>query len=126
MNDGSGGSSHRCQATSGSSTTLMSLTKTYTEIQTMGMIVNGACVRTLRYADGITFGCFLFLSFLFFSSLDFGPVQMALARVFTTFRVSQVEVDFLHAPDPPKGLPEWCQSVAELMIWYEYVRGMIV
>ena len=28
---------------------------------------------------------------------------MASARVFTTFGVSQVEVDFPRAPDPPKG-----------------------
>jgi hypothetical protein len=46
------------------------------------------------------FSCF---SLLFFSSLDLGPVQMASARVFTTFGVNQVEVDFPHAPDPPKG-----------------------
>jgi hypothetical protein len=52
--------------------------------------------------DGITFGCFLF-SLLSFSSLDLGPVQMASARVFTTFGVNQVEVDFPRAPDPPKG-----------------------
>jgi len=65
-------------------------------------------------------------SLLFFSSLDLGPVQMASARVFTTFGVSQVEVDFPRAPDPPKGRPEWYQSVAGLMISYEYVRGMIV
>jgi hypothetical protein len=51
---------------------------------------------------------------------------MASARVFTNFGVSQVEVDFPRAPDPPKGRPEWYQSVAGLMISYEYVRGMIV
>jgi hypothetical protein len=44
-----------------------------------------------------------FSSLLFFSSLDLGPVQMASARVFTTFGVSQEEVDFPRAPDPPKG-----------------------
>jgi len=43
---------------------------------------------------------FLF-SLLSFSSLDLGPVQMASARVFTTFGVNQVEVDFPCAPDPP-------------------------
>jgi len=97
------------------------------QIQTTGMMVNGAYVRMLRYGDWITFGCFLFLSSLFFfSSLDLGPVQMASARVFATFGVSQVEVDFPRAPDPPKGHPERCQLVAGLMISYEYVRGMIV
>jgi hypothetical protein len=49
------------------------------------------------------FSCFSLL----FSSLDLGPVQMASAWVFTTFGVSQVEVDFPRAPDPPKGRPEW-------------------
>jgi hypothetical protein len=68
----------------------------------------------------------LFLSSLLFSSVDLGPVQMASAWVFATFGVSQVEVDFLCAPDPPKGRPEWYRSVAGLMISYQYVRGMIV
>jgi hypothetical protein len=95
------------------------------EIQTTGLMVNGAWVKKSRYGDGITFGCFCF-SLLFFSSLDLGPVQMASARVFTTFGVSQVEVDFPRAPDLPKGYPERCQSVAGRMISYEYVRGMIV
>jgi len=72
--------------------------------------------------------CFtlLFSSPYFIASLDLGPVQMASARVFTTFGVSQVEVDFPRAPDAPKGRPEWYQSVAGLMISYEYVRGTIV
>jgi hypothetical protein len=69
------------------------------------------------------FSCF---SLLFFSSLDLGPVQMASARVFTTFGVSQVEVEFPRAPDLPKGRPEWYRSVAGLMRLYEHVRGMIV
>ena len=46
---------------------------------------------------------FLLSSLYFFTSLDLGPVQMASAWVFTTFGVSQVEVDFPRAPDPPKG-----------------------
>jgi hypothetical protein len=46
------------------------------------------------------FSCF---SLLFFTSLDLSPVQMASACVFTTFEVSQVEVDFPRAPGPPKG-----------------------
>jgi hypothetical protein len=40
----------------------------------------------------------LFSSLLLFL-LDFSPVQMASARVFTTFGVSQVEGDFSHAPN---------------------------
>jgi hypothetical protein len=51
---------------------------------------------------------------------------MASAWVFTTFGVSQVEVDFPRAPDQLKGRPEWYRSVAGLMSSYEYVRGMIV
>jgi len=43
----------------------------------------------------------------FFSSLDLGPVQMALARVFTTFRGCQVELDFPRDPDQPKDCLEW-------------------
>jgi len=43
---------------------------------------------------------------LLFSALDLGPVQMASARVFATFGVSQVEVHFLHAPDQLEGHPE--------------------
>jgi hypothetical protein len=50
--------------------------------------------------DGMTFGWF---RVSLFSSLDLGPVQMTSAWVFTTFGVSQVEVDFPRAPDPPKG-----------------------
>ena len=68
----------------------------------------------------------MFFVSLFFSSLDLGPVQMASARVFTTFGVSQVEVDFPRAPDPPNGRPEAYRSVAGLMISYKYVCGMIV
>jgi len=65
-------------------------------------------------------------SLLLFSSLDLGPVQIALAWVFTTFGVSQVEVDFPCGPDPPKGHPAWYQSVVGLMSSYEYIRGIIV
>jgi hypothetical protein len=67
----------------------------------------------------------LFSSLLLFL-LDFSPVQMASARVFTTFRVSQVEGDFSHAPNWLKDHPERCQSVAGHMISYDYVCGMIV
>jgi hypothetical protein len=63
---------------------------------------------------------------LFISCLNLGPLQIASARVFTTFGVSQLEVDFPCAPDLGKGCPEWCQSVPGLIISYEYVRGMIV
>ena len=45
-------------------------------------------------------------SLLFLSSLDLGPVQMASAWVFTMFGVSQVEVDFPRALDPPKCHPQ--------------------
>ena len=68
----------------------------------------------------------LFSSPYFITSLDLGPVQMASARVFTTSRVRQVQVDFPPAPHPPKSCPEWYQLVAGLMILYECVRCMIV
>jgi len=59
MTDVCGGSSHRCQGTNGSSTTLSMSTETYTEIRATGMMVVGGWVRKSRYGDGITFGCFL-------------------------------------------------------------------
>jgi hypothetical protein len=49
------------------------------------------------------FSCF---ALLFFSSLDLGPVEMALARVLPPPDLSQWEVEFPRAPDPPKGHPE--------------------
>jgi len=57
-------------------------------------------VEIWRTGSHLVVSCFSLLSF---SSLDLGPVQMASARVFTTFAVNQVEVDFPRAPDPPKG-----------------------
>jgi hypothetical protein len=46
----------------------------------------------------------VFLFSLFsFSLLHLGQVEMALARVYTTFGVNQMEVDFPCVPDPPKG-----------------------
>jgi hypothetical protein len=60
----------------------------------------GSKVEIWRTGSHLVVSCFSLLSF---SSLDPGPAQMASARVFTTFRVNQVEVDFPHAPDLPKG-----------------------
>jgi hypothetical protein len=57
-------------------------------------------VEIWRTGSLLDVSCFSLLSF---SSLDLGPVQMASARVFTTFGVNQVEVDFPRVPDPPKG-----------------------
>jgi hypothetical protein len=65
-------------------------------------MVGGVWVRKWRYGGRDHFWLF-YVSLLSFSSLDLGPVQMASARVFTTFGVNQVEVDFPRAPDPPKG-----------------------
>ena len=62
------------------------------------------------------FSCF---SLLFFSSLDLGPVQMASARVFTT---SQWMWSFPVRGIRRKVAIELYQSVAGLMISYEYVR----
>jgi len=44
-------------------------------------------------------GCFLFV---FLYILDAGPVKMALALVLPPPELSQAEVEFPHAPDPPK------------------------
>jgi hypothetical protein len=44
-------------------------------------------------------GCFLFV---FLYILDAGPVKMALARVLPPPELSQAEVEFPRAPDPPK------------------------
>jgi hypothetical protein len=59
----------------------------------------GSEVEIWRTGSLLDVSCFPLL----FSSLDVGPVQMASAWVFTTFGVSQMEVDFPRAPDPPKG-----------------------
>jgi len=69
------------------------------------------------------FSCF---SLLFFSSLDLGPVQMASARVLPPPDLSQWEVEFPRAPDPPKGHPERYSSVLGLMGSYDSVRGTVV
>jgi len=89
---------------SGSSTTLMIPTMTYAEIYGLRVwVVGGVWVWKWRYGGRDDFWMVSCFSLLFFSSLDLGPVQMASAWVFTTFGVSQVEVDFPRAPDPPKG-----------------------
>jgi hypothetical protein len=101
-------------------------TMTYAEIYELHVLMlGGVWVRKSRYGDMITLDVFV-SSLLFFSSLDLGPVQMASARVFTTFGVSQVEVHWRDVPDPPKCCPEWYRSVAALTISYQYVRGMNV
>jgi hypothetical protein len=60
----------------------------------------GSEVEIWRTGSHLVVSCFPLLSF---SSLDLGPAQMASARVFTTFGVNQVEVDYPRVPDPPKG-----------------------
>ena len=79
-------------------------TMTYAEIYGLQVwMVGGVWVWNWRYGGRDHFWMFSCFSLLFFSSLDLGPVQMASAWVFTTFGVSQVEVHFPRAPDPPKG-----------------------
>jgi hypothetical protein len=69
----------------------------------------------------------MFLDSLFFcASLDLGTVQMASARVFTTFGVSQVEVEFPRASDPLTDHPAQYHSVVGLIGWYDCVRGTVV
>jgi len=72
--------------------------------------------------DGITLDVFLFLSSLHLF-LDLGPVQMASARVFTTTQwMWCFPVRWIRR----KVAIELYQSVAGLMILYEYVRSMNV
>jgi len=68
--------------------------------------------------------CSLF-PFLLVSALNPGLVHRASVQVFITFWVNRVEVDFRHAPRPPKGGPESSRSVVGRMMLYEYIRGMI-
>ena len=99
--DAGSGSSHQYRITSGSSTTPTIPTKTYAEIQTMGMMVNGAWVRKLRYGDGITFGCFLVS--LFSSSLLLYGSRPGTNGVGMGFYHLPLEVEFPRALDQPKG-----------------------
>jgi len=104
-NDAGSGSSHQCQIMSGSSTTLMNSDNgLHRDIRATGM--DGwrsmGWVRKWRYRGQDHFWMFSCLSLLF-SSVVLGPAQMASAWVFTTFWVSQVEVEFPHAPDVLKG-----------------------
>jgi hypothetical protein len=52
------------------------------------------------------FSSLLFSSPYFITSLDLGPVQMTSARVLPPLDLSQWEVEFPRAPEPPKGHPE--------------------
>ena len=72
--------------------------------------------------DGITFGCFLFLSslLLFFGSRP-GTNSVGMG-----FYHLPWEVEFPRAPDPPKGCPVRCRSGAGLIDSYEYVHGTFV
>jgi hypothetical protein len=104
-NEAGSGSSHRCQIMSGSSTTLMNSDKgLHRDTWATGM--DGwrsmDSVRKWRYRGRDHFWMFSCLSLLF-SSVDLGLAQMASAWDFSTFWVSQVEVEFPHAPDVLKG-----------------------
>ena len=127
--DAGSGSSHRCQVMSGSSTTLTNsdndLRRDIRATEMDGQMSIGS-VWKWRYGGRDHFWMFSCFSLLFFSSLDHGPVQMASAWVFTTFRVSQVEVEFPCAPDPPKGHPERYWSVVGLRGSYDCVCETVV
>jgi len=69
-------------------------------------MVNGVSeLRTAgSYQLGVPFFCFsLLFSSYYITSLDLGPVEMASARVLPPPDLSQWEVEFPRAPDPPKG-----------------------
>jgi len=105
------------------STTLTIPTMTYAEIRATGMMVIGAWVRKLRYGGRDHFWMFSGFSLRFFSSLDLGPVQMALAWVFTT---SQWRWSFPVHRIRRKVAIELSRSVVGLMGSYDCVRTMIV
>jgi len=69
------------------------------ELRTGGKLSIGRCFL-------LFFSSLLFSSAYFITSLDLGPVLMASARVLPPPDLSQWEVEFPHAPDPPKGHPE--------------------
>jgi len=120
-NDAGSRSSHWCQVTIGSSTTLTISTKTYAEIKAMGVMVVGAWVRKLKYRGRDHFWMFShFSALLFFSCLDLGPVQMVLAWVFTT---RQWRWSFPMHQMRRKVAIELYQSVAGRKISYECVRS---
>jgi len=85
-NDAGSGSSHRCQAMSGSSTALTipaRPTPRY-ELREWSSMEHGLRSRDMETGSIWIFSTACFPLLLFFSWLDLGPVQMASARVFTT------------------------------------------
>jgi len=90
---------HRCQVMSGSTTTLTNSDNDLRRvIQSTGLMVVGAWVRKSRYGDGITFGCFLVSCLLLFFGSRPGTNDVGMG-----FYHEPMEVEFPHAPDPPKG-----------------------
>jgi len=77
----------------------------------------------VSFCSFVSFSSLLFSSLFFISSLDFGPVQMASARVFTT---CQWRWDFPVHRIRRKVAIELYRSVVGLMGSYDCVRRMIV
>jgi hypothetical protein len=90
-------------------------------------------VSELRTGGKLSIGC-SFLLFLFFSFLLHTALLLWISARYKWRRhgflpppdLSQWEVEFPRAPDPPKGHPERYWSVVGLFSLYEYVCGMIV
>jgi len=81
-----------------------------------------------KLSMGVPLLC-LFSSLLFailYYFIDLSPVEMASSVVLPPPYLSQWEVEFPRAPDPPRCHPEWYHTVARLLSLYEYIRGMIV
>jgi hypothetical protein len=117
-------SSHRCQVTTGSSSTLTISTKTYGEIHDTGLMVIGACVRKLRYGTPDHFWMFSsFSSLLIFYSLDLSPVQMTSALVFSTL---QRRWSFAVHRIRRKIAVDVYQLVVALIVSYDCICWMIV
>ena len=66
--------------------------------QDLRKVINWACLSSVS--------SLLFSSPYLITSLDHGPVQMASAGVLPPPDLSQREVEFPRAPDPPTGHPE--------------------
>jgi len=106
------------------STTLRIPTMTYAEIYELRVwMVIGERVRKLRYGGRDQFWMFSCFSLLFFSSLWIWARYKWRRHGFLPPTNGG---EFPCAPDPPKGRLDLYQSVAGLMILYEYVCSMNV
>lgn len=89
-------------------------------------MVGRVWVSMLKYGGWNYFWMYSCLSPCFFSYLNLSPVQMDSAQVFTTFWVTQMEVDVPHLPNPWKLQCGWYWSVSGLISSYEHICSINV